>query len=474
MQDPHKERLRDDDILPILLLPGIEQQDESIESMLRYWWNSRDAWNLFAGGGTTSFEDFLVASVGSGDTVLDILKAHIMVLQAVSKSMNGWREVVEGRDADDLCSESDIFALKSRAMILCAAYRTAILHMNSWTWKQCCSEACRQLNDLGVAQATKPRSVQDWNIEFRKRRTFLHPDFIVRCGRRPLPLLLVKYPDAKDQLTAFGIGNLSILTVELMQAFCIDELFPKLLQQWFCKNAEAYSNEDHVTASSLSTQEIFLKEHGIYNFSYVTCWQWMRLIGFTYCLQRKSYYVDGHERDDVVASRKEFCRKYLTRIEPRCFRWVQYHSDELEAANLDPEFGYKYSDAERNVFYEFHIDYCCRRNTTVNAMHGKVASMSVRAPPGARPIEAIGQDESVFSQFQFPSMSWVGPNQERALLPKSHGEMLMISAFASRDTGFGMPMTDQELEIVNASRQGTHYIDRTAALEVYNILRSSH
>ena len=30
-----------------------------------------------------------------------------------------------------------------------------------------------------------------------------------------------------------------------------------------------------------------------------------------------------------------------------------------------------------------------------------------------------------------------------------------------------MPMTDQELELVNASRRGTHYIDQTAALEVY-------
>ena len=54
-------------------------------------------------------------------------------------------------------------------------------------------------------------------------------------------------------------------------------------------------------------------------------------------------------------------------------------------------------------------------------MHGEVASMSVRAPPGARPYEAFGQDESAFSQFQFLSMSWVGPNQERALLTKSHG-----------------------------------------------------
>jgi hypothetical protein len=131
----------------------------------------------------------------------------------------------------------------------------------------------------------------------------------------------------------------------------------------------------------------------------------------------------------------------------------------LDAANLNPEFGFKYIDDECNVFYEFHIDYCYsrhRRTEDVNAVLCKVASMSVRAPPGSRPIEIYGQDESVFSQFLFPSKSWVGPNQERALFPKSLGEGLMLSAFVSRDTGFGMPMTNQDLALVNALRQGMH------------------
>ena len=47
----------------------------------------------------------------------------------------------------------------------------------------------------------------------------------------------------------------------------------------------------------------------------------------------------------------------------------------------------------------------------------------------------------------------------------------MISAFVSRDTGFGMSMTDRELAIVNALRQGANYIDGTAALEVYKHTR---
>ena len=97
--------------------------------------------------------------------------------------------------------------------------------------------------------------------------------------------------------------------------------------------------------------------------------------------------------------------------------------------------------------------------------------MSIRAPKLSRPIEIYGQDESVFSQYLFPQKSWVGPNQQRGLLPKSLGEGLMISAFVSRDTGFGMPISDENLATINASRQGKEYIDKTAALEVYKSTR---
>jgi hypothetical protein len=42
----------------------------------------------------------------------------------------------------------------------------------------------------------------------------------------------------------------------------------------------------------------------------------------------------------------------------------------------------------------------------------------------------------------------------------------MISAFVSRDTGFGMPISDENLASINASRQVKEYIGKTAALEV--------
>jgi hypothetical protein len=114
-------------------MPCIFVRDDAsafhIQASTLCFWNSRDAWNLFAGGGSTSFEEFS-ADIGGGNNVLDILEGHVVALQSASKTLNGWRDVVQGRDAENVCSKSDIFVvLKSRAIILCLAYQTAMRHM---------------------------------------------------------------------------------------------------------------------------------------------------------------------------------------------------------------------------------------------------------------------------------------------------------------------------------------------------------
>ena len=42
----------------------------------------------------------------------------------------------------------------------------------------------------------------------------------------------------------------------------------------------------------------------------------------------------------------------------------------------------------------------------------------------------------------------------------------MVSAFQSREFGFGWTLSDQELELVNRKRQNEQYVDKEAALEV--------
>ncbi len=65
----------------------------------------------------------------------------------------------------------------------------------------------------------------------------------------------------------------------------------------------------------------------------------------------------------------------------------------------------------------------------------------------------VGQGESVFAQYLLGSKTWIGPKGQRPLLPKSEGDGYMLSAFVSREFGFGRELTDDELTKVNSERR---------------------
>ncbi|KAI2498015.1 hypothetical protein MHU86_16452 [Fragilaria crotonensis] len=79
----------------------------------------------------------------------------------------------------------------------------------------------------------------------------------------------------------------------------------------------------------------------------------------------------------------------------------------------------------------------------------------------------FGQDESVYSQYHLKSKQWVGPLGQRALLPKTDGLSLMISAIQSRETGFGVHISRIQLEEINEVRRGTNYVDVDAAMAIH-------
>ena len=93
---------------------------------------------------------------------------------------------------------------------------------------------------------------------------------------------------------------------------------------------------------------------------------------------------------------------------------------------------------------EFHVD-------DLDLLHEYAATtlgfgsfggnLSVRKPQGVKPLMIFGQDESVYSQFLLGNRQWVGPEGQRTLLPKTDGLSLMISAFQSRETGFGVQIS---------------------------------
>ena len=64
---------------------------------------------------------------------------------------------------------------------------------------------------------------------------------------------------------------------------------------------------------------------------------------------------------------------------------------------------------------------------------------------------------------------------KRAILPKSNGMGIMISAFQSREFGFGYDLTDEELKEAlkkaNELRKGQEYEGKSAAMKVHGTTR---
>ena len=64
-------------------------------------------------------------------------------------------------------------------------------------------------------------------------------------------------------------------------------------------------------------------------------------------------------------------------------------------------------------------------------------------------------------------MTWVGKDGKRPILPKTNGQSIMISAFQSREFGFGLNVTDEDITKINSLRNGKHYNDNHAAIEMH-------
>jgi len=420
------------------------------------------------------------------ETPRETVERRIELLSKVQEREDCWKTIVQGHDPDNICTKVEIFEIRQRAAFLCCAYRLALHNMNKWTWHQCCTEACNTMNALGFKQASCSKTIANWNIVFRKLECFPHPNLFVQCGKRPLPRLLEMFPDAKGQIIAYAVKNLATLSIESLHDYIISTVLPRLVKTW--REEEQIEEQDSTGTSTGTTGTIaptelqnhnhdsitakFLKAHGLKSLSLSTTWRWMRLLGFSYDTRRKGFYVDGHEREDVVANRVEFCNKYLTEYEPYCKRWIQIRLEKAQTIkDLDLTFGYHYLDIVSNEQrVEFHIDYFNQvqeKNLPQQIQEHQDPTMSIRVARGARPLMLIGQDESVFAQYLMPSKNWMGPNGEVPLLPKSEGDGYMLSAFISRDFGFGRQLSNDELLRINREKRiGQQYKDSQAATEI--------
>jgi hypothetical protein len=76
----------------------------------------------------------------------------------------------------------------------------------------------------------------------------------------------------------------------------------------------------------------------------------------------------------------------------------------------------------------------------------------------------MGQDECIVKQYLVTAKGWLGPEGEKPITPKDEGAGVMISAMQSREFGYGMELSAEQLSRVNQARPGQKYKDEQAAI----------
>lgn len=118
------------------------------------------------------------------EDVKDTLCRRIKQLQSVNEKVEGWRNVMDGRDLNNCCTEKDIFEIRQRSEFLCCAYQLAVENMNGWTWSNCCKEALKILNPVGLTKAKNHATVLHWNQAFGLSENFPLPNPRVQCDKK--------------------------------------------------------------------------------------------------------------------------------------------------------------------------------------------------------------------------------------------------------------------------------------------------
>ena len=268
----------------------------------------------------------------------------------------------------------------------------------------------------------------------------------------------------KEKFLSFCKENIETLTAELLHTWFHEEALPELLKE---RKKEL---EDAGDDSSNMTMDVLLKEYNLTTLSLSTVLNWMEHFGFKYSPKQKTYYVDGHERPEIVDHQKKYCEQYL-KDEIRCYRWIQLSENEVEKLENDTynsfsrKSGYKYKTNDLTQMYEFHVDtHECLLPYSDLRPHG--GNLSVRKKQEDKPLVIFGQDECIFKQFQMNTKRWILPDGTSALLPKNGGQGIMYSSFVSRDFGYGLEMNEEQLKIVNENRKNQTYKDEESAKAV--------
>ena len=84
------------------------------------------------------------------------------------------------------------------------------------------------LDVTGVNYATNPQTVTNWNIEFRQRELFHHPNPFIARGKKSQPPLFDLFPEVKEQIHLYCSKNMDHLTIDSVHEHITNTIIPNL------------------------------------------------------------------------------------------------------------------------------------------------------------------------------------------------------------------------------------------------------
>ena len=401
------------------------------------------------------------------ENVEDVMQETIENFKNAYLTCEGWRYIISDNDQENMCTLHDIHIIRLKAMYLAIALNTALQHMPQKTWAMCCDDAVTLVKEfyqhLGENSSNSiltknGKTIQKWFCTWKKNSCSFHNPHFIRHGKKVLPNLLENYPDLRTSLIKEMEDNLSNLTGEYVFSFLVEKGLPNILAQ----------RQKELDDANFTTSQL-LEENGLTKITLTTIYRWMHILGFRYEERKKCYYVDNHESISNVTYRRGFLSRYF-KHETRAHRWIQLQLEEAlkleEEGKISIKNGFRYnkidSQGAKHTFVEFHVDDSpAFEDFILNTKFG--GNISVRKPPDVKPLLMFGQDECIFKQFSFTKKSWRGSDDKVPLIPKDDGIGIMISAFASREFGYGFDISMEQMTEINNFRNGKEYSDKVAA-----------
>jgi hypothetical protein len=384
---------------------------------------------------------------------------------------------VSDKDENNICSSYDIFCIKSKAKYLALTLTLALTHYpTTHDFLDICKLAIDKIDDIDHSgdvvgekrqsnlQIKSPRTIMQWLRDFRRDSYFPNPaSNRVQYWNNKIPAIFSNNPDLHKSFVQHAKCNLSTLSGHMMLDFLLSKALPAVVA-----NIQKSRDECGILGRRYTVKQ-FLLDNNLPKLSLATIYNWLQRLGFTYDLSKKTYYVDSHEKEENVKYRSAFIQRYLEH-ELLTHRWIQIplerYEEMIQKHELHDGMGHKFQKNDSTYHVELHVDDHPTFQDECNSLpYG--GNLSVRKDPNVKPLLIMGQDESIFKQYSLSKKSWSDPDGTRALLPKEDGQGVMISSFVSREFGYGLNLTADQLDQVNTERRRTNrkfYKDDAAAI----------